>query len=430
MERPAEAAAVIDQKMKNRYLTLALLTSILHAHGQQDSIYHHKRISRTDIEVLFGFYTQSGDHSAITGGTGTEQLQVYSPEFTITHYRDSAHILTLNGGVDIITSASMDNIDFVVSSASRLSARTHGSAAYSWKLRRSNTRLAVQSGLSVESAYLSLPLGASIEHSNPSGSQEWKASLQCFFDDLRYGWISKEHFGPVGLIYPAELRDTNWFPNYKRNSYNFSFSFYQVINPRMQIAFFPEFVYQKGLLSTPYHRVYFNGSSERVEKLPVERWKLPLAIQLNVFAGSRTVIRSYYRFYHDELGITAHTLQLEVPVKIHPELSLSPLLRFYTQTAARWFAPYHQHDVKEAFYTSDYDLSRFDSYKAGLTLRYAPQRPMSPRYTFNALSLRYAWYKRSDGLAAHILTLLLELEHTRTHPLHEGFARRGINHSD
>jgi len=39
------------------------------------------------------------------------------------------------------------------------------------------------------------------------------------------------------------------------------------------------------------------------------------------------------------------------------------------------------------------------------------------------ISLRYAWYKRSDGLAAHILTLLLELEHTRGHPLHEGFNR-------
>jgi len=425
MERPAEAAAAIDQKMKNRYLTLALLTSVLHTRGQQDSIYHHQRVSRTDIEVLFGYYTQNGDHSAITGGTGTEKLRVYSPEFTIAHHRDSAHTLTLNAGIDIISSASMDNIDFVVSSASRLSARTHGSAAYSWKLRRSNTHIAVQTGLSVESAYLSLPLGVSIEHNDPSGSREWKASLQCYFDDLRYGWISKEYFRPVGLIYPAELRDTNWFPNYRRNSYNFAFSFYQVINPRMQMAFFPEFVYQKGLLSTPYHRVYFKGSSERVEKLPAERWKLPLAVQLNVFAGSRAVIRSYYRFYHDELGITAHTLQLEVPVKIHPAFSLAPLVRFYTQTAARYFLPYHQHDVTEAFYTSDYDLSRFDSYKAGLTLRYAPQRPMSPGYTFNALSLRYAWYKRSDGLTAHILTLLLELEHTRVHALHEGF-----NHSD
>jgi hypothetical protein len=418
--------------MKNRYLTLTLLTSILQAHGQQDSSYKQQRISRTDIEVLFGYYSQDGNHSAITGGTGTEKLHVYSPEFTITHYRDSAHTFTLNGGVDVISSASIDNIDFIVSSASRLSARTHANAAYSWQLKRSNTHIAVQSGFSVESAYLSLPIGVSINHTSRSGSQEWSASLECFFDDLRYGWISKEHFGPVGLIYPAELRDTNWFPNYRRNSYNLSFSFYQVINTRMQLALFPEFVYQKGLLCTPYHRVYFNNFpvTEKVEKLPAERWKIPLAAQLNIFAGNRTIIRSYYRFYHDEWGITAHTLQLEVPIKLTPEFSLAPLARLYTQTAAHSFAPYQQHSLKETFYTSDYDLSRFNSYKTGLTLRYAPQRPMSPHYTFNALSLRYAWYKRSDGMAAHILTLLLELQHTRSHPLHENFGRQDINHSD
>ncbi|MBN9385364.1 MAG: DUF3570 domain-containing protein [Chitinophagaceae bacterium] len=420
--------------MKNKYLTLALLTTMLHAHGQQrqDSLYKKQRISRTDIQVLFGYYTQNGDHSAITGGRGTEQLHVYSPEFTITHHLDSARSWSLNAGVDVISSASLDNIDFIVSSASKLSARTHISPSYTFKLKKSDTRITLGTGISVESAYLSFPAGLSVNHTNPSKSREWSAGIQCYFDDLRYGWISAEYLHPVGLIYPAELRDTSWFPNYRRNSYNLSFAWYQVLNARMQLAIFPELVYQKGLLSTPYHRVYFRGDRfrERVEKLPIERWKFPLAAQLNIFAGARTIIRSYYRWYHDDLGITAHTLQFEVPVKLNPALSLAPLVRLYTQTAARYFAPYGQHDLTEKYYTSDYDLSKFNSYKTGLTIRYAPQRPMSPHYTFNALSLRYSWYKRSDGLAAHILTLLVELEHTRSRALHQAFSSDGINHSD
>ena len=411
--------------MKNKYLTLALLTAMIHAHGQKqrDSIYKKERISRTDIQVLFGYYTQNGDHSAVTGGKGTEKLHVYSPEFTITHHPDSTRSWSLNAGVDVISSASLDNIDFIVSSASKLSARTHISPSYSWKLKKSDTRITVGTGLSIESAYLSFPAGVSVSHAAPSGSREWSAGLQCYFDDLRYGRISLDYGYPVGLVYPAELRDTSWFSNFRRNSYNLSFAWYQVINTRMQLALFPELVYQKGLLSTSYHRVYFRGdrSRERVEKLPTERWKFPLAAQLNIFAGTRTVIRSYYRWYHDDLGITAHTLQFEVPVKINPSLSLAPLVRLYTQTAARYFAPYRQHDLDEKFYTSDYDLSHFNSYKAGLTIRYAPQRPMSPRYTFDALSLRYSWYRRSDGLAAHILTLLVELEHTRSRTLRQAF---------
>jgi len=416
--------------MKNKYLALALLVATLHAQGQkkQDSLYKKERVSRTDIQVLFGYYTQNGNHSAITGGKGTEKLHVYSPEFTLSHHIDSAHSWSLNAGIDVISSASLDNIDFIVSSASRLSARTHVSPSYSWKLKHSDTRISVGTGISVESAYLSFPASVSVSHVDPTGSREWSAGVQCYFDDLRYGRISADYLYPVGLIYPAELRDTIWFHNYKRNSYNLSLAYYQVINPRMQLAVFPELVYQKGLLSTSYHRVYFNDvrSTARVEKLPVERWKFPLAVQLNIFAGTRTIIRSYYRFYHDDLGITAHTIQFEVPVKLKPELSLAPLVRLYTQTPARYFAPFGQHDLKEKYYTSDYDLSRFSSYKAGLTIRYAPQHPMNAHYTFNALSLRYAWYKRSDGLAAHILTLLLELEHTRTHALHQGFERDGV----
>jgi hypothetical protein len=77
--------------MKNKYLSLALLVAAIHAHGQrhQDSLYKQQRISKTDIQVLFGYYTQNGNHSAITGGTGTEKLRVYSPELTITHHLDS-----------------------------------------------------------------------------------------------------------------------------------------------------------------------------------------------------------------------------------------------------------------------------------------------------------------------------------------------------
>jgi len=402
--------------MKNKYLTLAMLTAALHAAGQKpaDSIYRKHRIARTDIQVLFSYYTQDGNHSAITGGTGTEWLHVYSPEFKLTHQPDSAHRMTLTGGVDVITSASIDNIDFVVSSASRVSTRAYLLPGYDWRVKKTHTRIGINSGMSVESAYLSIPAGVFIRHTDPSGNREWSASLQCYFDDLRFGRLSEGFNHPTGLIYPVELRDTNWFNNYRRNSYNLELDYYQVINSRMQLALFPELVYQKGLLSTPYHRVYFNDTkqTERVERLPIERWKFPLGAQLNYFAGSRVIIRSYYRFYADNFGITAHTLQWEVPVKLNPALSLTPLLRLYTQTAASYFRSYKQHDITEAFYTSDYDLSGFQSWKAGLTLRYAPQSQLAPHFAFNALSLRYAFYHRSDGLAAHILSLLLELSHT------------------
>jgi hypothetical protein len=395
-----------------------MLIATLHTAAQRrDSTYKKQQVSRTDIEVLFSYYAQDGNHSAITGGIGTEWLHVYSPEFTLTKTTDSVRTWRLNSGIDILTSASMDNIDFVKSSASRISDRYYLNPAYSYLFKKSRTRVGLNTGFSLESAYLSFPAGLSVSHTSRSGSSEISGSLQCFFDDLRFGRISDTY--PLSLVYPVELRDTTWFNIYRRYSYNLDLAYYQVINKRMQLAFFPELVYQKGLLSTPYHRVYFDdGKTERVENLPRQRWKLPLAAQLNYFAGSSVIIRAYYRFYHDNWGIDAHTFQLELPVRISPALTLAPLGRFSTETAAWYFRPYKEHNLTERYYTSNYELSGFNSYKAGLTLRYAPHDAMGRHYFFDALTLRYSYYKRSDGLAGSILSLMLEVGHVRpsSHP--------------
>ena len=408
--------------MKRKYLTLTLLTASLYGIGQKpaDSVYKKQRIAKTQIQVLFSYYSQKGNHSAITGGTGTERLHVYAPEFTITQLPDSLNTFQFNAGVDVITSASMDNIDFVVSSPSRVSERLHLSQGYTRLFKKSNIQAGILAGYSLEAAYMSILAGASLSHTNSSGSREWNGSLKCFFDDLRWGRLNSEYGKPVTLIYPFELRYKEWFSIYRRNSYNLDFAFYQVINPRMQFALFPGVVYQRGLLCTPYHRVYFNdGTTEKVENLPTDRWKVPLAAQLNIFVGARFVIRTYYRYYRDNFGIVANTLQLETPVKVSPFITLSPQIRIYEQSAAYYFRPYNEHNVSETYYTSDYDLSKFSSYKLGLTLRYGPEAKIFRRTLLDGVEVRYAFYKRSDGLTGNILSLLLDMEQSRVRHRHD-----------
>ena len=122
----------------------------------------------------------------------------------------------------------------------------------------------------------------------------------------------------------------------------------------------------------------------------------------------RYILRSYYRFYWDNFGINGHTVELELPVKINPTFSIGPHFRFYTQTAARYFNHYGAHSLAQRYYTSDYDLSRFHSVQLGAALRFTPFRKIGKRSTFESLNLRYGWYKRSDGLQAHMLSLLLD----------------------
>ena len=403
--------------MKKRYLTLGLALAARAATAQAPPAptYTKQEISQTTIRLLLSHYQQTGNHSAVTGGEGTEALRVQAQELAITHQPDSAHTYQLTTGVDVITSASTDNIDFVVSSASRIDYRAHLSAGYTQRLRNRRWRVGGQSGFSLESDYLSLPLGLSLAHQKDDGSREITLGIQAYFDDLRWGRVNPDYYRPVKLIYPVELRYRDWLDGYRRTSLNLNPALYQVINRRLRLALYPELAYQQGILSTPFHRVYFNDGlkTERVELLPARRWKLPLGGQLNWFATDRVVLRAYYRYYWDSFGLTAHTAQLEAPVRLSAFFTLSPLLRLYRQTAARYFQPYAGHDLAAEYYTSDYDLSAFSSYNLALTLRYAPHKELAGKYSFQALALRYSYYERSNQLAAHNVSLVVDVLRTK-----------------
>ncbi len=394
--------------MKKRYLVLGLITTAFTSFGQiKNQHYSKKKLSHTDVEMVFSYYNQNNDHSAVTGGIGTEDLQVYASHFSFDNIKDSVRTLHFDIGMDVISSASTDNIDFVVSSASKNDTRAYTSFGYSKLLPDKKTTLGTNSSFSIESDYLSLGQRFSVNHINESQTREISAALQMYFDDLRWGRY--QGGGKRELVYPSELRGTNWFDNYRRNSYNLILGLNQTINKRMTLGVYPGLTYQSGLLSTPFHRVYFFDNSKRVENLPDSRLKIPVGIQLNTFIGSKWILRSYYRYYWDDFGISAHALSIETPIKISRVITLTPFVRLYSQSKADFFKPYAEHDLSQQFYTSDYDLSKFNSLSTGMGFRYAPYTN-NGKTTFKGIEVRFAHYERSDGMIANTITLLINYD--------------------
>ena len=384
------------------------MAASLSVRGQrQDSTYLKKHVKQTDVQMLFSYYTQDNNHSAVTGGEGTEDMQVYASQMVIDTKKDSVKGFHFDVGLDVISSASTDNIDFAMSSASKVDARTHANIGISRVLKGSGIEAGVNSGFSIESDYLSWSAGFSASKLSIDQSREVSLAFEAFFDDLRWGRF--DNGKPQELVYPEELRYREWFDIYRRNSYNLDLGIYQTVNKRMALAFYTGLSYQSGLLSTPFHRVYFSDNSKRVENLPMHRLKIPVAVQLNAFVGSYSVLRFYYRFYWDDFGIDAHTASLELPVKITPIVTVIPFTRFYSQGKSDYFNILGAHDPAQEFYTSDYDLSGFKSYKSGMGVRYAPFLKRNRR-TFKAAELRYAFYKRSDGLTANMITLFFDFD--------------------
>jgi len=160
----------------------------------------------------------------------------------------------------------------------------------------------------------------------------------------------------------------------------------------------------------PFHRVYFTDNTVKSETLPNTRFKLPVGIRANYFLGNNIVLRSFYRYYHDDWGLTAHTAELETVFKITPFFSVSPFYRYYTQTGIDFFAPYQLHALTDTYYTSNYDLSKFNSSFIGAGLRFAPEKGVLGMPHIAMAELRYGHYNRSTSLNSNIITLNLKFK--------------------
>jgi Protein of unknown function (DUF3570) len=361
----------------------------------------------TQLNILMSYYQQDGSHGAVEGGTGTEQLTDLTPTIILNVPLDSVSRLAVNLGLDYYSSASTDRIDYALSSPSASDTRYHADLGYSRQLS-GRTLVGLGGGFSTEYDYRSFNVAGSWAQTSRDGNRQLSVAAQAFFDRAT-------------LIRPVELRvgggQEHGSGYDSRQSYNLSLTYSQVLTQRVQLALSTELVYQSGLLSTPFHRVYFRETgpapgAARVEALPRHRFKYPVALRLNYYATDLVQLRSFYRFYQDDFGIRAHTLELETPVKVTPFFVVYPFYRYHTQTAARYFAPYQQHSIDETYYTSDYDLSAFGAHKLGLGLRYSPvyglsrfRTPFGGRVAkFKAVDLRYAHYRRSTDLTADIIS--------------------------
>lgn len=370
--------------------------------GEATKPFQAKKLKETEVNFMFSYYAQNGDNSPVTGGIGTEELKDYTPTVTVNMPLGERSQLKVNAGFDYYTSASTDNIDTRVSSASVKDVRSHLIVDYTRNSKDESLSYGGKLGVSVEYDYTSIQVGGHIAKSSMDNNRTLSLSAQALIDN----WT---------IYYPRELRGTNWLSGSARNSFNVSATYSQVLNKRMQLALTSDVIFQTGLLSTPFHRVYFQEQDDaRVEILPDTRIKIPIGLRFNYYLSDQVITRWNYRYYLDDWGINAHTFEVEIPIKLNRFFSIYPFYRYHTQTAADYFAPYKQHSINDEFYSSDYDLASLNSHKFGIGMFYSPvdgivriKRPLSKGKTilFKGIDWRYAHYRRSTDLTANIFSI-------------------------
>ncbi len=402
--------------MKKIVLTVGLLVGLLkgvYAQTTNDKeAYEKRKLKIEEVNLVAGYYGQDGNNSAVTGGIGTEKLSNFANsidlKLSFIDRKSRQHFINADFNIDHYTSASSDNIDpLTISSASR--SDTHVYPSLSWTVKDDATRTSrgISYSYSTEYDYQSHGFNVNFAKISKDNNREFSLKAGAFFDT----WMA---------ILPSELRPAGYGSAaegdrdpvaYKpRNSYNLALSLSQVINKRFQLLVTVEPAFQQGLLSTPYHRVYFTDGSHTVEKLPGSRFKLPVGARLSYFLGDKVILRGFYRFYADDWGMKAHTANFEATYKITPFVSVSPFYRFHNQTAVRYFKAYGKHSPTEAYYTSDYDISGFTSHFVGTGIRLAPPGGLLGIKQWHSVELRYGHYLRSTGMVGNSVTLAMKLK--------------------
>ena len=476
--------------MKTKIAFLFLLFGFIgFSQETTDTIQFKKRVlESTEVDFLLSYYTQDGSKSAVSGGIGSEKLTDIASNIVVAMPLNDDAVLTIDLGISAYSSASSSNINpFNATGASgggdddgdddkRSQKMAAASSPYGtpWQASsgasQSDQLTAVTANyahssdsrdfiwnadvsFSSEYDYTSVGFGGGIASLFNSKNTEVSLKANVYLDQWRpiyptelheyskYGndFLNQGYFSGVTVLDQNGQASTNYIPSafetisaVNRNSYSASFGFSQVLSKKLQISIFFDVLQQQGLLSTPYHRIYFADKAnyyigqaqyipeyesesnvgvyklaDDIERLPDSRFKIPIGARLNYYINERFVLRSYYRYYSDNWNVQSHTLNFELPIKLSDRFTVFPLYRYYTQTQSEYYAPYEMHLSTEKYYTSDADLSTFDSNQYGLGVNYTDIFTGAKIWKFGLknVDFRFNHYQRSDNLTANIATI-------------------------
>lgn len=427
---------------KISFLFICLLSAVAFSQEVDSTQVYKKRVlETTELDILSSYYSQDGNNAAVTGGVGTEELTDATGAIVLSIPLNDDDILTIDAGISAYTSASSSNVNpfdgsnaanpFVASSgASSSDMWGNLTGSYTHSSDDRNDVWSAKLSVSSEYDYFSLGFGGKYSKLWNEKNTELTLSANVYLDTWK-------------TIYPYELRpfleggngnsnvlfnqftitgNPNYSPSFTgleskgRNSYALGVSLFQVLSKNIQGSLVVDVVQQQGLLSTPFQRVYFgdiNASfiedfrlADDIERLPDNRLKIALGGRLHYYLNETFVVRTFYRYYTDDWGIQSHTASIEVPIKITDKFTLYPSYRYYTQTAADYFAPYAMHMSTDEFYTSDYDLSKYNANQYGFGLTYTDIFTNFHiwRYGLKSIDLKYNYYERNTGLTASIIS--------------------------
>lgn len=312
---------------------------------------------------------------------GSERLTVFEPqaEAVISQGDRITHRLWIP--VDVVTNASPDAID-VMSSASR-----HvegGTIAWSTTYRASrNLELSMLNGVHLENPFRSWSSGLGARQSFADEATVVAGSVLEVFD-----WFDR--FDITGSRHGHT----------DRNGTTGSISLTQVLTPTTVANVNYGITVLEGELGNTWNSVPLTTGVRGPEILPSRRTRHALVGRMSQWLPWSGALRLYYRFYADDWGIVAHSMEAQLMQRLTPELYVGALYRFHTQTGAFFFTTLAPDDG--TLRVADSDSAPLDSSTVGG--RVVLDLPMSGEIRALHLELACERYVRTNDLQMNIVS--------------------------
>lgn len=170
---------------------------------------------------------------------------------------------------------------------------------------------------------------------------------------------------------------------------------------------------QIGHIHTPWNSVPVTGDGPARDRgrvgdlFPPSRLRAAASVRLaQAIPDSRTFLQASYRFYVDDYGVTAHSVDGSATQYLTDDFWLRGTYRFHSQGAPYFFTTAFERSTSNLVYrTADSDLAPLDLHEVSASLRYFYDRQGQPSDRSGYFELGYTYYGRSNSLEIHMGTI-------------------------
>jgi hypothetical protein len=291
-----------------------------------------------------GYQAQGGPRL----GAGSERAVIFEPQGEIVFTQGARFTHRVWIPVDVVTNASPDAIDVTTGASRHVE-----SGAIDWTGTYAATRaldVSARAGVHLENPFRSWVSGLGFRRSFADDATVVSASALDAFD-----WFDRFdiHGGRHGRT--------------DRNTTTGAVSLTQVLTPTTQANINYGITVQTGTLGNTWNSVPLASGERGPEILPERRTRHALVGRASQWLPWNGALRLYYRFYADDWGIVAHTLEGQLTQRLSPLLYVGGYYRFHTQTGASFFTTLAPADwvLDSALRVADSDLAPLDSHAIG-----------------------------------------------------------------